>query len=108
MYFPESRAIILIGMLIGSALARAEPPDKASSPSNGPSTEILKQARLAGYRVRKLRQGVAIFCKNDAHVGTRFSTESCIDESQLEEFLLWAQAQRDEIRTRKGTSTNLK
>jgi hypothetical protein len=87
--------------------ASAVAPAKTAAPER-PSVEVLRQATLAGYHVRKLRQGATIFCKNEAHVGTRFSTESCIDETQLEEFLIRTQSQRDELKNRKGTSTATK
>ena len=73
-----------------------------------PSPDVLKRAKLAGYRVKKLRQGTTVFCKEESHVGTRFSTNSCVDETQLEEFLLRAQSQRDSMNNRVGTQSSTK
>jgi hypothetical protein len=56
-----------------------------------PSAAFLRQARLAGYHIKNLREGTTVFCKNETPVGSRFTTESCIDEVQLEEFLIRAQ-----------------
>lgn len=80
-----------------AASASVVAPATSATPVS-PSVEPLWQAGLAGYHVRKLRQGATIFCKNEAHVGNRFSTESCIDETQLAEFLIRAQSQRDELK----------
>jgi hypothetical protein len=120
----DTRFLILIGVMIGSHAVYAGPsPDQpsASTPSPSPtaaagpptvlappSADVLKRARLAGYRIRKLRAGTTVFCKQEAHVGTRFSTDSCIDETTLEEFLLRAQSQRDSVKNHIGTSTDYK
>lgn len=68
---------------------------------------MLRQANVAGYHIRKLRQGTTVFCKEETHLGSRFSSESCIDETQLEEFLIRAQDQRDKLSNRRGTGTDL-
>jgi hypothetical protein len=114
---PQTRIVILIGMigaypvyagpLPDEPSASASPPPTALTPavSAAPSPDVLKRARLAGYRTKKLREGSTVFCKQEAHVGSRFSTESCIDETQLEEFLLRAQAQRDSMKNHIGTQT---
>jgi hypothetical protein len=120
-YF-EIRILVLIGVTIGTCPAyAAQPPDQPrQTPSPTPSTvaaapvvpapspDVLKRAKLAGYRFKKLRDGTTVFCKEESHVGTRFSTSSCIDENQLEEFLLRAQSQRDSMKNRVGTQSNTK
>jgi hypothetical protein len=116
------RILILIGVTIGTCPAyAAQPPDQprqtpSATPSRvaaapvvpAPSPDVLKRAKLAGYRVKKLRDGTTAFCKQESHVGTRFSTSSCIDENQLEELLLRAQSQRDSMNNRVGTQSNTK
>jgi hypothetical protein len=134
----EARILILIGMMIGMGPAYAQqspdqpnastlppattvpaaPPTTTATPATAapgtaaapvsPSLEVLKQARLAGYHIRKSRQGATVFCKQEAHLGSRFSTDSCIDETQFEEVLLRAQSQRDSLNNRIGTSTGNK
>lgn len=117
----EIRTLVLIGA-IGTCPAYAgqpaDPPRQTSSPPPSavaaapvvpaPSPDVLKRAKLAGYRVKKLRDGSTVFCKEESHVGTRFSTNSCIDENQLQEFLLRAQSQRDSMNNRVGTQSNTK
>jgi hypothetical protein len=49
---------------------------------------------------------VKLFCENEAHVRSRFSAESGIDETQLEEFLVRAQDQRDRLNNRRGEGTD--
>jgi hypothetical protein len=118
----EIRILVLIGVTIGTCPAyagqRPDQPRQASSPTPSavtaapvapaPSPDVLKRAKLAGYRIKKLREGTTVFCKEESHVGTRFSTNSCIDENQLEEFLLRAQSQRDSMKNRVGTQSNTK
>jgi hypothetical protein len=82
-------------------------PVTAAAPTS-PSVEVLRKARLAGYHIRKLREGTTVFCKNEAHVGSRFSAESCIDEPQLQETLIRAEDQRDKLTNRRETGTNNK
>ena len=47
-----------------------------------PSPELLKQARREGFRPKK-RDGVTKFCHTDAPLGTRFESETCVDEAHL-------------------------
>ena len=121
MIYLEFRLLALIGAAIGIFPAYAgqtpDPPRQASpAPSAAaaapvvatPSPDVLKRAKLAGYRIKKLRDGTTAFCKQESHVGTRFSTTSCIDENQLEELLLRAQSQRDSMQNRVGTQSNTK
>jgi len=61
-----------------------------------PSPDTVKKAKDAGYRA-KLRKGVTLFCKDEADIGTHFSTEHCINEDQLGLVLERAQAQRDQM-----------
>lgn len=122
MSYCEIRILVLIGLTFGICPAyAAQPPDQPhQTPSPTPSTvaavpvapapspDVLKRAKLAGYRIKKLRDGATVFCKEESHVGTRFSTSSCIDENQLEEFLLRAQSQRDSMKNRVGSQSNTK
>jgi hypothetical protein len=120
----EARFLIPIGVMTGTCPVYAGPPpdQPSASPSSPtptaaaaapvvpatPSPDVLKRARLAGYRVKKLREGTTVFCKQESHVGSRFSTDSCIDETTLEEFLLRAQSQRDAMKNHIGTQTDYK
>ncbi len=72
------------------------------------STAVLKQAKLAGYHIKKLREGAIVFCRDQTHLGSRFSTETCIDEAQLEESLIRAQTQRDNLANRRGEGTAIR
>ena len=115
--------VILIGAIMGVCQVSAGPsPDPPSASSSSPvptaaatpivpatpSPDVLRRAKLAGYHLRKLRQGTTVFSKQEAHLGSRFTTDTCVDEIQLEEFLLRAQSQRDAINSRIGTGTNTK
>lgn len=123
MIYPDTRVFILIGVVSGIGPVNAGPsPDQPSASPSSPTTtaaaapvvpatplpDVLKRAKLAGYRVKKLRDGSTVFCKQEAHLGSRFSTDSCIDETQLQEFLLRAQSQRDSLKNHIGSQTDFK
>jgi hypothetical protein len=73
--------------------------------NGGPSDDILRSARDAGFKI-KLANGTTHFCKTGAAVGTRFETESCMDEPTVRLWLERAQAQKDKLMGLKGGSTN--
>lgn len=69
---------------------------KASAPSAtaDPSLATIKKARDAGFRTEFVH-GVAQYCKYDAVIGTRFQTKRCMNELQLENYLLMLDSARD-------------
>jgi len=88
-----------------SAQSTVASPQQAASNSHslatvvvngGPSADILRSARNAGYKI-KIANGTTHFCKSEAPIGTRFASESCINEEQLTLFLRRAQEQRDQL-----------
>jgi hypothetical protein len=72
-----------------SSSAAAETPDV-------PSADTLKKAREAGYHT-KVRRGEVYYCKDVVETGTRFKTETCLDENQLAQAVLQQQAQQDQL-----------
>ena len=62
----------------------------------GPSADILRSARNAGFTV-KIAGGTTRFCKTEAPIGTRFVTEHCMNEQQVTLFLERAQDQREKL-----------
>lgn len=64
--------------------------------NGGPSADILRSARNAGFTL-KIANGKTHFCKTEAPIGTRFTSEHCINEDQLTLFLSRAQDQRDQL-----------
>jgi hypothetical protein len=61
-----------------------------------PSADTLKKAREAGYRTR-VKRGVVYYCKDVVETGTRFKTETCLDDNQLARTLVQQQVQRDQF-----------
>jgi hypothetical protein len=61
-----------------------------------PSADLLKKARNAGLHT-KVKQGVVYYCKTEADMGSRFTSEHCYDENQLAQFLIRQQAARDQL-----------
>jgi hypothetical protein len=96
-----------------SAQQAVQPPMAASAataglpPSRGPtapSQAIIKKARAAGLKA-ETRNGMTVFCWQDANTGSRFTTKKCVDETRLELILQERQAARD-IFKQGGTSRN--
>lgn len=80
--------------------APAAPAEKkkpsATDTSDLPSADTLKKAREAGYHT-KVRRGTVYYCKSVVETGTRFTSETCVDENQLAQILIAEQAQRDQF-----------
>jgi len=64
--------------------------------NGGPSADILRSARNAGFKI-KIANGKTHFCKTEAPIGSRFVSESCMNEQQVTLFLSRAQDQRDTL-----------
>jgi hypothetical protein len=62
----------------------------------GPSADILRSARNAGFKI-KIADGKWHFCKTEAPIGSRFTSESCMSEEQVTLFLSRAQDQREKL-----------
>jgi len=103
----HARSVILMAALVGMIpLARADQAaDSATAPATttaaapapkNPTPETMKKARMAGYHA-KLRKGETLFCKEETEIGSHFSKENCIDETQLLVVLDREQAQRDQL-----------
>lgn len=74
--------------------------------NGGPSDDILRSARDAGFKI-KIANGKTHFCKTEAPVGSRFETESCMDEPTVRLWLERAQEQKDKLMSMKGSSTSV-
>jgi hypothetical protein len=74
----------------------AKKPSAAAETPDVPSADTLKKAREAGYHTR-VRRGEVYYCKDVVETGTRFKTETCLDENQLAHALIQQQAQRDQL-----------
>jgi hypothetical protein len=71
-----------------------------SAPANPASTqitpELMKKAAQVGYFPRT-RGGVPMFCRTDSDIGTRFTTEKCVNEDQLAEIVQRMREVRDNM-----------
>jgi hypothetical protein len=90
---------------VSAATPAAAPEPTSPTAQTSPSADVLKRARLAGYHIKKSPQGAIVFCKREAHLGSRFSTDSCIDESQLQEVLIRTKDQQDKMQHQRGAGT---
>jgi hypothetical protein len=73
--------------------------------NGGPSADILRSARNAGFKI-KVVDGKTHFCKTEATIGSRFSSESCMNEQQVTLWLDRAQDQREKIQNLLGAPAN--
>jgi len=73
--------------------------------NGGPSADILRSARNAGFTI-KIAGGTTHFCKSEAPIGTRFISEHCMNEEQLTLFLNRAQDQREKLTHLLGAPAN--
>jgi pyruvate/2-oxoglutarate dehydrogenase complex dihydrolipoamide acyltransferase (E2) component len=69
--------------------------------NGGPSADILRSARDAGFKI-KIADGTTHFCKTQAPIGTRFVSESCMNEQQVTLWLSRAQDQREKLQNMLG------
>jgi hypothetical protein len=77
--------------------AAATPASATSAQPQGPSADVIKEARRAGYRM-KTSNGNYYFCKQDADIGTRLTTEKCMSADQLALTLQRQQMDKDQIK----------
>jgi hypothetical protein len=77
--------------------AGSKPPSVTTIIVNGgPSADILRSARNAGFTI-KIANGKTHFCKTEAPIGTRFTSERCMNEDQVTLWLSRAQDQREKL-----------
>jgi hypothetical protein len=95
-------ALLLVLMVAMAGIVPAargqQATDSATAPAapKNPTPDTMKKARMAGYHA-KLRKGETLFCKEETEIGSHFSKENCIDETQLLVVLDRQQAQRDQL-----------
>jgi hypothetical protein len=73
--------------------------------NGGPSADILRSARNAGFTV-KIANGKTHFCKTEAPIGTRFVSERCMNEQQVTLFLERSEDQREKLSHILGAPAN--
>ena len=78
-----------------SSAASSSASSTADKPE-GPSPELLKKARMAGYKA-ETQKGVTKFCRRDADLGTRFETKKCVSQDQMEQEINERQDARNEL-----------
>jgi hypothetical protein len=75
----------------------------AAAPT-APSEATIKKAKQVGMHPEVSKNGMTLFCWEDATVGTRFKTKKCIDQSQVDAVALQRQAAKDQISRSIGCS----
>ena len=74
----------------GAAKSSAKPLDAAT---------IVKKATQSGWRP-EVKNGNTVYCRNDAEVGSRFTTRRCVSEMQLANLLEQAEFDKDQLKQR--------
>jgi hypothetical protein len=63
------------------------------------ATSVAKKAKQSGWSP-EVQNGNAVYCRNDAEVGSRFSTRRCVSESQLATLIEQAEYDKDQLKQR--------
>jgi hypothetical protein len=95
----ETSAPVATTAPAATAAPSAAKTSTAAATPDVPSADILKKARNAGLHT-KVKQGVVYYCKTEADMGSRFTSERCYDENQLAQFFITQQAARDQFSNR--------
>jgi hypothetical protein len=80
-----------------SAATGAKAAGSETNASAEPSAELVKEARREGFKPKK-RDGVTKFCQTSAPLGTRFESETCVDEVHLRMLVEQREDQRNLLR----------
>ena len=81
-----------------NAAAAAAGAAKASAKSTD-TASIVKKAKQTGWRP-EIHNGNTVYCRNDAEVGSRFSTRRCVSEIQLANLIEQAEFDKDQLKQR--------
>jgi hypothetical protein len=85
-----------------SATSAATAP-AASADKTGPSAELIKRAKAAGFRP-ETHNGQMQFCTEDASLGSRFTTKKCYDEQAMNMLITNREAEQQNLRQLKTPS----
>lgn len=80
-----------------SAATASKPAGSETQASSEPSPELVKEARREGFKPKK-RNGVTQFCQTTTPLGTRFESETCVDEAHLKMLVEQREDQRNQMR----------
>jgi|HubBroStandDraft_5_1064220.scaffolds.fasta_scaffold109275_2 hypothetical protein len=111
---PASAATTAATSAVSEQSKKSDAPKTASNSAplatvvvnGGPSADILRSARNAGFKI-KVVDGKTHFCKTEAPIGSRFPSESCMNEQQVTLWLDRAQDQREKIQNMVGAPASV-
>jgi len=73
-------------------------PTKTYTSTTMASDQTVRLARSVGY-FPEVRNGVTVYCKTDANIGTLFKTKKCVDEDALRILVQQRENQQDTLRS---------
>jgi len=85
--------------LIAKANATAAAGAAKASVKSTDTASIVKKAKQTGWRP-EVHNGNTVYCRNDAEVGSRFSTRRCVSEIQLANLIEQAEFDKDQLKQR--------
>jgi hypothetical protein len=92
----------------GAGAFSADPPKadlaKDAPPALAAADEEFKPPQ--GFR-KKTRGKLVVYCRREAPMGTRVKLESCYDENQMREYLLYLQQAKQDVDHIRGTCANV-
>jgi hypothetical protein len=108
--------LLVTGALLAAAVAQAQNPkaadDKAAQAQPvkavaaqkpaGPSPQLLRDARNAGFRPETIR-GAQMFCRTEKELGSNFPVRTCYDEDQVKIKIEQYQAERNQLQQMHGS-----
>lgn len=86
--------------------AEAKPLATATA-STGIKAGEMESRLPPGFKVKRRGQFV-MYCKTDTPIGTRFRQETCLDDAQMRDYLIWLQENKSEIDRIRATCSTKK
>lgn len=86
---------------------KAEAKPAAAAAAAGVKAGEMEDRLPPGFKVKRRGQYV-MYCKTDTPIGTRFKHETCLDDAQMRDYLIWLQENKAEIDRIRATCSTKK
>jgi hypothetical protein len=101
-------AALALGPVSGDEKPAPEPAaqEPAAADVASASVEGAKFNLPPGFKPKK-RGKYILYCKTDTPIGSRFKSETCFDDAQMRDYLVWLQENKRDIDRIRATCANL-
>jgi len=82
-------------------------PAAATTAAAGIAPGEMENRLPPGFKVKRRGQYV-MYCKSETPIGTRFRQETCLDDAQMRDYLIWLQENKAEIDRIRATCSTKK